>query len=178
MCQIILALKEAISKCCQKCIHTFETHGQMYGCGHGWGKIWTSPVFIAWVKTKSGRDQWALRAAEQWGLRCSYYQLTQVCFATCAWCRDGKSAAWLSSSHPPCSAGRCPRGFVSIRGSEFCVWGTVCSMYYKIDLSVNDADLYRGSVCLKREPWGDILHRADNTVISVICVWYFWLRKG
>lgn len=73
---------------------------------------------------------------------------------------------------------RCPGGFVSIWGSKFCVWGTVCSVYYKIDLSVNDADLYRGSGCLERKPWGDILHRGDNTVISVICMWYFWFRKG
>lgn len=61
---------------------------------------------------------------------------------------------------------------------EVCVWGTVCSMYYRIDLSVNGDDLYRGSGCLKRKPWGDILHRGDNAVISVICVWYFCLRKG
>lgn len=129
-------------------------------------------------QNKARQGSMSPQAAEQWGLRCSHHQLTQVCFATCARCRDGKSAAWLSCSCPPCSARRCPGGFVSIWGSKFCVWGTVCSVYYKIDLSVNDADLYRGSGCLERKPWGDILHRGDNTVIFVICMWYFWFRKG
>lgn len=142
----------------------FETRGQMYDCGHGWRKMctraWTSPVFIAWVKTKSNRDQWALRAAEQWGLRCSYHQANPGLFSHVCMMQGWQIGCLTELLLSSMLCREMPTRICVDPGSEFCVWGTVCSVYYKIDLSVNDADLYHGSVCLERKPWGDILCRA------------------
>lgn len=54
MCQIILALEEAVSKCHQRCIPMTETQGQMLAIvmagklfENAWTRARTSSVFIA-----------------------------------------------------------------------------------------------------------------------------------
>lgn len=68
-----------------------------------------------------------------------------------------QSAAWTSASHSALFCSEMPtRICVDLRKLVLCVsclvQSTACTMYYKIDLSVNDADLYHGAVCLKRMP--------------------------
>lgn len=160
------------------------------GHSHGWKKIWkymdkgsnlASIYCLSPNKIKQGSI--STQGCRGTGVQALVPRAAPGPFCPVCMTQVWQSAPWTSASPSSLFCGEMPtRIRVDLRKLVLCVsclvQSTVCTMYYKIDFSVNDADLYHGAVCLKRMPWGDILHRVDNTVISVICVWYFWLRKG
>ena len=161
------------------------------GHSHGWKKIWKCmdkgsnlPSVYCLSQNKIEQGSISAQGCRGMGVQALVPWANPGLFCPMCMMQGWQSAAaWTSASCSSLFCSEMPtRICVNLRKLVLCVscliQSTVCTMYYKIDLSVNDADLYHGAVCLKRTPWGDILHQVDNTVISVICVWYFWLRKG
>lgn len=180
MCQIILALEEAVSTCHQKSIPSVETEEWFENVGT---RARTSSSVCGLSQTKIKQRSISTEGCRGMGVEVLVPWANLGPFGLmCMW-GAWQSAVWTNTSRSSLFCREMPtRICVDLRKLGLCVsslvQSTVCTMYYKIDLSVNDADLYHGAVCLERTPWGDILHRVDNTEISVICVWYFWLRKG
>lgn len=160
------------------------------GHSHGWKMIWKyvdegSDLPSVYCLSQNKIKQASTSTRGCWGIDAQVLVPWANPGLFCPMCLmwTWQSAASTSTSRSSLFCSEMPtRICVDPRKLALCVsclvQSTVCTMYYKLDLSVNDADLYHGAVCLKRMPRGDILHRGDNTVISVICVWYFWLREG
>lgn len=113
MCQIILALEEAVSRCHQRCIPTVETQGQMLA-SHGWNMCGRGLEPPQRLLPESKQNQTGIN--KDTGLPrnggSGVPGLTHICFAWCASCGHGNLLLGPALPVLPCSAVRCPPVFL------------------------------------------------------------------